>query len=88
MIKTEDIISTLQHLNLLAYQKGAYVICAAEELIEKHLKAAGSPGVEVDPAKLIWTPYNAPQDGGALQGVIFCIRTPATLRVFLQSRFQ
>ena len=29
MIKTEDIISTLQHLNLLAYQKGAYVICAA-----------------------------------------------------------
>merc|ERR1712060_695777 len=26
MIKTEDIISTLQHLNLLAYQKGAYVI--------------------------------------------------------------
>ena len=28
MIKTEDIITTLQHLNLLAYQKGAYVICA------------------------------------------------------------
>ena len=29
MIKTEDIISTLQHLGLLAYTKGAYVICAS-----------------------------------------------------------
>jgi len=62
MIKTEDIISTLQHLNLLAYQKGAYVICAAPEIIEKHLKEAGSPGVEVDPSKLIWTPYNAEKE--------------------------
>eukprot|EP00227_Mantoniella_beaufortii_P009750 CAMPEP_0197575486 /NCGR_PEP_ID=MMETSP1326-20131121/866_1 /TAXON_ID=1155430 /ORGANISM="Genus nov. species nov., Strain RCC2288" /LENGTH=487 /DNA_ID=CAMNT_0043138263 /DNA_START=129 /DNA_END=1592 /DNA_ORIENTATION=- len=61
-IKTEDIISTLQHLNLLAYQKGAYVICAAPEIITKHLKAAGSPGVVVDPGKLIWTPYNAEKD--------------------------
>ena len=68
MIKTEDIISTLQHLNLLAYQKGAYVICAAEELIEKHLKAAGSPGVEVDPAKLIWTPYNAEKEYANFKG--------------------
>ncbi len=68
MIKTEDIISTLQHLNLLAYQKGAYVICAAPELIEKHLKAAGSPGVEVDPSKLIWTPYNAEKEYANFKG--------------------
>ena len=68
MIKTEDIISTLQHLNLLAYQKGAYVICAAPELIEKHLKAAGSPGVEVDPTKLIWTPYNAEKEYANFRG--------------------
>ena len=49
MIKTEDIISTLQHLNLLAYQKGAYVICAAPELIEKHLdiRRAAHGGGEV-----------------------------------------
>ena len=68
MIKTEDIISTLQHLNLLAYQKGAYVICAAPELIEKHLKAAGSAGVEVDPTKLIWTPYNAEKEYANFRG--------------------
>lgn len=58
MIKTEDIITTLQHLNLLAYQKGAYVICAAPELIQKHLKNAGGPGVKVDAKKIIWTPFN------------------------------
>ena len=31
-------------------------------MIEKHLKAAGSPGVEVDLSKLIWTPYNAEKE--------------------------
>ena len=62
MIKTEDIITTLQHLNLLAYQKGAYVICAAPDLIQKHLKNAGGPGVRVDAKKIIWTPYNADKE--------------------------
>ena len=58
MIKTEDIISTLQHLGLLAYTKGAYVICASPELIEKHFKAAGSGGVPCDPEAIIWSPYD------------------------------
>jgi hypothetical protein len=40
------------------YQKGQHVICAAPKLIEQHLKAAGSPGLVIDPAKIIWTPYN------------------------------
>ncbi len=47
MIKTEDIISTLQHLNLIQYQKGQHVICAAPAVIEKTLKQAGSPGLKV-----------------------------------------
>ena len=47
MIKTEDIISTLQHLNLIQYQKGQHVICAAPAVIERHLKQAGSPGLQV-----------------------------------------
>lgn len=58
MIKTEDIISTLQHLGLLAYTKGAYVICASPDLIEKHLKAAGSGGVPCDPHAIVWSPYD------------------------------
>jgi len=58
MIKTEDIISTLQHLGLLAYTKGAYVICASPELIDKHFKAAGSGGVPCDPDAIVWSPYD------------------------------
>ena len=46
-IKTDDIISTLQHLNLIQYQKGQHVICAAPSVIDRTLKAAGSPGLEV-----------------------------------------
>ncbi len=52
MIKTEDIISTLQHLNLIQYQKGQHVICAAPAVIERHLKQAGSPGLQVPPRTL------------------------------------
>lgn len=68
MFKTEDIINTLQHLNMLAYQKGAYVIVADPAAVQKHLAAAGSAGVEVDPAKLIWTPYNAERDYQGFRG--------------------
>jgi len=37
-IKTEDIISTLQSLNLIKYWKGQHVICVTPKLIEEHLK--------------------------------------------------
>ena len=46
MIKADDIITTLQHLNLIQYQKGQHVICAAPHVIDAHLKAAGSPGLQ------------------------------------------
>ena len=38
-IKTEDIISTLQSLNLIKYWKGQHVICVTPRLIEEHLKS-------------------------------------------------
>ena len=46
-IKTDDIISTLQFLNLIQYQKGQHVLCAAPDVLERHLRSAGSPGLEV-----------------------------------------
>ena len=55
MFKTEDIIATLQH------QKGQHVLCAAPKVIEQIL-SRDRPGVPVDPAKLIWTPYNSERD--------------------------
>ena len=61
-IKPDDIITTLNYWNMLAYQKGAYVIVADPETMAKHLKASGSAGVEVDPSKLIWTPFNTTRD--------------------------
>ncbi len=39
-----------------------HVICAAPKLVEKHLKAAGGPGLVVDPTKIVWTPYNPERD--------------------------
>ena len=68
MFKHEDIISTLQHHNLIQYQKGQHVLCAAPKVIEHHMKLAGRPGVQVDPAKLIWTPYNAERDYNQFRG--------------------
>jgi len=38
-IKVEDVVSTLQHLNLIQYQKGQHVICAAPKLIERSANA-------------------------------------------------
>jgi len=67
-IKTDDIISTLNHLNLIQYRKGQHVIYAEQQVIDKHLRDAGSAGVEVDPSKIIWTPYNAERDYASFRG--------------------
>ncbi|XP_057838519.2 histone acetyltransferase of the MYST family 1 isoform X2 [Cryptomeria japonica] len=56
-IKVEDVISTLQVLDLIQYRKGQHVICADPKVLDRHLKAAGVAGLEVDVSKLIWTPY-------------------------------
>ncbi|KAI3685183.1 hypothetical protein L6452_34420 [Arctium lappa] len=56
-IKAEDILATLQALELIQYRKGQHVICADPKVLDRHLKAAGRGGLEVDVSKLIWTPY-------------------------------
>ncbi|URE11104.1 MOZ/SAS family [Musa troglodytarum] len=56
-IKPDDILSTLQTLDLIQYRKGQHVICADPKVLDRHLKAAGRGGLEVDVSKLIWTPY-------------------------------
>ena len=57
-IKTEDIISTLQSLNLIKYWKGQHVICVTPRLIEEHLRSQPKKAVvEIDPTHLRWTPY-------------------------------
>ena len=56
MFKTDDIVSTLQHLNMLAYQKNGHCLIAEPGAVAAALKAAGSAGVEIDADRLIWTP--------------------------------
>ncbi|KAF9605185.1 hypothetical protein IFM89_014298 [Coptis chinensis] len=56
-IKAEDILTTLQSLELIQYRKGQHAICADPKVLDRHLKAAGRGGLEVDVSKLIWTPY-------------------------------
>lgn len=52
-IRAEDILSTLQSLELIQYRKGQHVICADPKVLDRHLKAAGRGGLEVDVSKLI-----------------------------------
>lgn len=42
-IKTEDIVSTLQQLNLVQYVKGQHVIYAHPKVVEKYLKQVWRP---------------------------------------------
>ena len=39
-ITQNDIISTLQSLNMVKYWKGQHVICVTPKLVEEHLKSA------------------------------------------------
>ncbi|CAG9855987.1 unnamed protein product [Phyllotreta striolata] len=55
-IKKEDVISTLQNLNLINYYKGQYIITLSKETIESQLKAMESRKIRIDPKCLHWTP--------------------------------
>eukprot|EP00106_Octopus_bimaculoides_P008409 XP_014775851.1 PREDICTED: histone acetyltransferase KAT8-like [Octopus bimaculoides] len=57
-ITQNDIISTLQSLNMVKYWKGQHVICVTPKLVEEHLKSAQyrKPVLMVDPSCLRWEP--------------------------------
>lgn len=55
-IKKEDVISTLQNLNLINYYKGQYIICINMETIKQHKKSMENRKIRIDPKCLHWTP--------------------------------
>ena len=60
-IKTEDIISTLQSLNLIKYWKGQHIISVTPKIIEEHLKAANkNANWKIDPKNIHWAPPTQP----------------------------
>jgi len=56
-IKPDDIITTLQSVNLIKYWKGQHIISVTPKIIEEHLKKAAKQGMKIDSTKLHWTPY-------------------------------
>ncbi|XP_004349427.2 histone acetyltransferase Tip60 [Capsaspora owczarzaki ATCC 30864] len=57
-IKREDVLSTLQHLNLIKYYKGQYVIVIPVEMAEAHDKQAAKLKVRIDDQCIIWQPID------------------------------
>jgi len=55
-IKKEDVVSTLQHMNLIQYYKGQYIIVLNEDLIKKAKKGMERRKMRIDSKHLHWTP--------------------------------
>ena len=57
MFTESDIIDTLKRLDLIKYVKGQPVLSAPMDVLDEHLRKAGSAGLPVDPRKIVWTPH-------------------------------
>ena len=55
-IKKEDVVSTLQHLNLVNYYKGQYILTITKEAMDVYTKASAKRAVRIDPKCLHWQP--------------------------------
>jgi len=55
-IKKEDVISTLQNLNLINYYKGQYIITLSKDIIQQHYTAMENRKIRIDSKALHWTP--------------------------------
>ncbi|XP_051959029.1 histone acetyltransferase KAT5a isoform X4 [Xyrauchen texanus] len=55
-VKKEDVISTLQYLNLINYYKGQYILTLSEDIVEGHERAMQKRLLRIDPKCLHFTP--------------------------------
>lgn len=55
-IKKEDVISTLQNLNLINYYKGQYIVTLNKEILGSHMAAMEKRLIRIDSKCLHWTP--------------------------------
>nr|CAB3257885.1 histone acetyltransferase KAT5 [Phallusia mammillata] len=55
-VKKEDVISTLQHLNLINYHKGQYIIVLTDEVVEGHKRSMAKRKMRIELRCLHWTP--------------------------------
>ena len=58
-IRTEDIVQTLQTLNLVKYYKGQHILSVTPRVIEEHLKTYKlSRDVQIEGNRITWEPHN------------------------------
>eukprot|EP00042_Codosiga_hollandica_P045850 m.472472 g.472472 ORF g.472472 m.472472 type:complete len:391 (-) comp57112_c0_seq4:3522-4694(-) len=62
-MKADDIVSTMQHLNLVKYYKGQYCLCLTPEMLEAHDKAMAKRKIRIDPSLIQFTPIDWVQRG-------------------------
>ncbi|CAG0885242.1 unnamed protein product [Darwinula stevensoni] len=55
-MKKDDVISTLQYLNLLHYHKGQYILVLNPDIVGAHEKAVTKRRLSIDSKCLHWTP--------------------------------
>ena len=67
-IKTEDIISTLQSLNLIKYWKGQHVIAVSPKIVDEHLARNARPSLRCEVDKLRWQPPPDENQPGSAAG--------------------
>ncbi|KAF2074397.1 hypothetical protein CYY_004293 [Polysphondylium violaceum] len=59
-IRTEDVISTLQSLQLIRYWKGQHIISITPKALEEHLKVYSKQTTKIEPKCIHWAPLNPP----------------------------
>ena len=55
-IKKEDVISTMQTLNMINYYRGQYVLTLNDDLKSRNAKEIAKRRIRIDPNALHWTP--------------------------------
>lgn len=55
-IRKEDVVSTLQHLGLIQYYKGQYILSFTKDIVEGQRRAMQKRKLRIDPKSLHWTP--------------------------------
>lgn len=53
---TQDILSTMQAMNMLKYSAGKYIVCLTEAAVQRHEARKKKKPHRIDPAKLRWKP--------------------------------
>ena len=62
-IRTDDIVTSLQSLNLIKYWKGDHIIAVTNRVVEEHMRLIDDAKlIDVDATRLHWEPFGQKPD--------------------------